>query len=560
MAEAIRMPRMSDTMTEGVIVEWHKKVGDKIKSGDLLAEVETDKATMELESYNEGTLLYIGVEKGKSIAVEGILAIVGKEGEDYKSILEGEGKTKNSKESKKDKVNKNIEALPEKDENKIKQSDNKPVSVELPKDAKAIRMPLLSDTMTEGKIIQWNKKVGDKVKSDDVIAEVETDKATMEVVGYEEGTLLYIGVEAGQAAKVNSIIAIVGKEGTDVSAYVEAEKNKINKVADIKPELEKQQEASTGSTFENNAGMLENTESSSEGGRLKASPLAKKLAADKGIDISKIQGSGDGGRIIKKDVDSYQPAVAPPKEESKKPGTAPQPVQAFEQTGRESFVDIPNTQMRKTIARRLGESKFTAPHFYLTMEINMDNAITSRAALNEVSPVKISFNDMVIKACAMALRQHPAVNSSWMGDFIRQNKHVHIGSAVAMPEGLIVPVIRFADQKSLSQIASDAKGLYDKARSKKLQPEEFTGNTFTISNLGMMDIEDFTAIINPPDSAILAVGRIKEIVVKKEDGFGVANIMKVTLSCDHRSVDGAVGAAFLQTFKKFMENPVTMLV
>ena len=560
MAEAIRMPRMSDTMTEGVIVEWHKKVGDKIKSGDLLAEVETDKATMELESYNDGTLLYIGVEKGKSIAVEGILAIVGKEGEDYKSILEGEGKTKSTKENKKDKVNKNAEVLPEKDENKIKQSDNKPVSVELSNDAKAIRMPLLSDTMTEGKIIQWNKKVGDKVKSDDVIAEVETDKATMEVVGYEEGTLLYIGVEAGQAAKVNSIIAIVGKEGTDVRAYVEAEKNKSNNLADTKPEVEKQQEASTGSVFENNAGMEENAESSSEGGRLKASPLAKKLAADKGIDISKIQGSGDGGRIIKKDVDSYRPAVAQSKEEGKKPALAPQPVQPFEQTGRESFVDIPNTQMRKTIARRLGESKFTAPHFYLTMEINMDNAITSRAALNEVSPVKISFNDLVIKACAMALRQHPAVNSSWMGDFIRQNKHIHIGSAVAMPEGLIVPVIRFADQKSLSQIASDAKGLYDKARNKKLQPEEFTGNTFTISNLGMMDIEDFTAIINPPDSAILAVGRIKEIVVKKEDGFGVAIVMKVTLSCDHRSVDGAVGASFLQTVKKFLENPVTMLV
>ena len=293
---------------------------------------------------------------------------------------------------------------------------------------------------------------------------------------------------------------------------------------------------------------------------MKASPLAKKLAADKGIDISKVPGSGDGGRIVKKDVDSYKPAEAQPKEEGKKSVPAPKPVQPFEQTGKESYEDIPNTQMRKTIARRLGESKFTAPHFYLTMEINMDNAITSRTAINEVSPVKVSFNDMVIKACAMALRQHPAVNSSWMGDFIRQNKHIHIGSAVAMPEGLIVPVIRFADQKSLSQIAADAKGLYDKARNKKLQPEEFSGNTFTISNLGMMDIEDFTAIINPPDSAILAVGRIKEIVVKKEAGFGVANVMKVTLSCDHRSVDGAVGAAFLQTVKSFLENPVTMLV
>ncbi|HWH62523.1 MAG TPA: dihydrolipoamide acetyltransferase family protein, partial [Ginsengibacter sp.] len=361
-------------------------------------------------------------------------------------------------------------------------------------------------------------------------------------------------------AKVNDIIAIVGKEGTDVSAYVNAEKNKSADTPASKPEAQEQQGEISGSASEKNEAQDETPESSSEGGRVKASPLAKKLAADKGIDISKIQGTGDGGRIVKKDVDAYKPAPMPAKEEDKKAAPAAKPVQPFEQTGKESYEDIPNTQMRKTIARRLGESMFNAPHFYLTMEINMDNAMSSRVAINEISPVKISFNDMVIKACAMALRQHPAVNSSWMGDFIRQNKHIHIGSAVAMPDGLIVPVIRFADQKSLSQIASDAKGLYDKARNKKLQPDEFSGNTFTISNLGMMDIEDFTAIINPPDSAILAVGRIKEVVIKKGDGFGVTNVMKVTLSCDHRSVDGAVGAAFLQTFKKFMENPVTMLV
>jgi len=569
MAEAIRMPRMSDTMTEGVIVDWHKKVGDKIKPGDLLADVETDKATMELESYNEGTLLYIGVEKGKAVPVEGILAIVGKEGEDYKSILEEE-KNKGGQEDKKEKVEKDTEVLPKKNENEEKaiaekqekQTENIPADlpqqVELPEGAKVIRMPLMSDTMTEGKIIQWNKKVGDKVKADDSLAEVETDKATMDVVGYEEGTLLYIGVEAGKAAKINEIIAIVGKEGTDVSAFVEAEKNAKNQPAktEIKPEEEKEEPGVSSQVAGQNH---EVAKSSVEGGRIKASPLAKKLAADKGIDISQIPGSGDGGRIIKKDVDSYVPAAAAPKEEGKKAPEA-RPVQAFAPIGQESYEDVPNTQMRKTIARRLGESKFQAPHFYLTMEINMDNSISSRKVINEVSPVKISFNDMVIKACAMALRQHPAVNSSWMGDFIRQNKHVHIGSAVAMPEGLIVPVIRFADQKSLSQIASDAKGLYDKARNKKLQPEEFTGNTFTISNLGMMDIEEFTAIINPPDSAILAVGAIKEKVVKKGEGFGVANVMKVTMSCDHRSVDGAVGAAFLQTVKGFLENPVTMLV
>ncbi len=552
------MPRMSDTMTEGVIVEWHKKVGDKIKPGDLLAEVETDKATMELESYNEGTLLYIGVEKGKSVAVEGVLAVVGKEGEDYKSVLEENGKDK----GKEDKEDRKKEKKESSGSENTKSKKEKGGSAELPEGAKVIRMPLLSDTMTEGKIVQWNKKVGDKVKSDDVLAEVETDKATMEVVGYEEGTLLHIGIEAGDAAKVNQVIAIVGKEGTDVSGFVEAEKNSAG---DDTKEEEREKPASSPAaeskpadkSGSNGVDTAASGMSVTESGRLKASPLAKRLAKEKGIDISQVQGSGDGGRIVKKDVDEYVPAA--PKAADKKQDKVAD-VLPFEQIGKESYEDIANTQMRKTIARRLGESKYQAPHFYLTMEINMDNAISSRQSINEISPVKVSFNDMVIKACAMALRQHPAVNSSWMGDFIRQNKHIHIGSAVAMPEGLIVPVIRFADQKSLSQIAADAKGLYDKARNRKLQPEEFSGNTFTISNLGMMDIEEFTAIINPPDSAILAVGRIKEIVVKKEEGFAVTNVMKVTLSCDHRSVDGAVGAAFLQTVKKFVENPVTMLV
>ncbi len=576
MAEVIRMPRMSDTMTEGVIVEWHKKVGDKIKPGDLLADVETDKATMELESYNEGTLLYIGVEKGKSVPVEGILAIVGKPGEDYKPLLDEENE-KSKTDNKNDSASqKNAEELPRKNENEEaaiaagqeKQSDDKPADIgfkkgdsaeaKLPEGAKVIRMPLMSDTMTEGKIIQWNKKVGDKVKADDSLAEVETDKATMDVVGYEEGTLLYIGVEAGKAAKINEIIAIVGNPGTDVSAFVEAEKNAANtpiKTEDKALEKNDEPQAVLQPEAQNNQTAQSSTD---EGGRIKASPLAKRLAAEKGIDISQVSGSGDGGRIIKKDVDSFVPAAAP-KEEGKKAAEA-KPVQAFTQIGQEGHEDIPNSQMRKTIARRLGESKFQAPHFYLTMEINMDNSIKSRKAINEVSPIKVSFNDLVIKACAMALRQHPAVNSSWMGDFIRRNNHIHIGSAVAVPDGLIVPVIRFADQKSLSQIAADTNQLYEKVRNKKIQPEEFTGNTFTVSNLGMMDIDQFTAIINPPDSAILAIGAITEKVVKKGDGFAVTNVMKVTMSCDHRSIDGAVGAAFLQTLKKFLENPVTMLV
>jgi pyruvate dehydrogenase E2 component (dihydrolipoamide acetyltransferase) len=537
MAEVIRMPLLSDTMTEGKIIAWNKKVGDKVKSDDTLAEVETDKATMEVVGYADGVLLHIGVPAGEAAKINQIIAIVGKAGEDFSKLLDAP-----------------VAAQPAQAVTTTPAITAAGSNVELPAGAKVIRMPLLSDTMTEGKIVAWNKKVGDLVKSDDVLADVETDKATMEVVGYEEGTLLYTGVEAGKAAKINEIIAIVGKPGTDVSAYVAAEKSGANAAPAAVASTTQAAESTVAATPTIQTATATN-------GRVKASPLAKRLAAEKGIDISQIAGSGDGGRVTKKDVDGFVPSVAPTTSAatstvSKVAAMAP----AFVANGVESHTDIPVTTMRKVIARRLGESKFSAPHFYLTMEINMDNAMAARASMNEVSPVKISFNDMIIKAAAMALRKHPDVNSSWLGDVIRMNHHIHIGSAVAMPEGLIVPVIRFADQKSLSQIAADAKELYGKAKDKKLQPAEFSGNTFTISNLGMMDIEEFTAIINPPDSAILAVGTISEKVVRKGDGFGVINVMKLTLSCDHRSVDGAVGASFLQTLKKFLENPVTMLV
>jgi pyruvate dehydrogenase E2 component (dihydrolipoamide acetyltransferase) len=541
MAEVIRMPLLSDTMTEGKIIVWNKNVGDTVKADDVLAEVETDKATMEVNGYVDGTLLYIGVPAGEAAKVNQIIAIVGKAGEDYKSLLDSAP---------------SADAAPVSPEQPAEEAPKASMSkVELPAGAKEIRMPLLSDTMTEGKIVAWNKSLGDFVKSDDVLAEVETDKATMEVVGYEEGTLLYVGVEAGKAAKINEIIAIVGKAGTDVSAYVAAEKSGANSSASTSAPDAPSLQAATPRQ-EHVAEVADNN------GRIIASPLAKKLAADKGIDLKKVSGTGDGGRITKRDIDEYTPSS------TQAPATQAEPAEkkaapvapAFIANGQEGHTDVQLTQMRKVIARRLGESMFSAPHFYLNMEINMDNAMAARTAMNEISPVKISFNDMLIKASAAALRQHPDVNSSWMGDFIRQNHHIHIGSAVAMPEGLIVPVIRFADQKSLSQIAADAKQLYAKAKDKKLQPAEFSGNTFTISNLGMMDIEDFTAIINPPDSAILAVGRIKEVVVRKGTGFDVTNVMKVTLSCDHRSIDGAVGAAFLQTLKKYMENPVTLLV
>ncbi len=565
MAEVIRMPLLSDTMTEGKIVAWNKQVGDKVKADDVLADVETDKATMEVNGYVDGILLYIGVPAGEAAKINQIIAIVGKAGEEYMHLLDAEQIAVGNVQVVVG--NEQIEKKASKDEPVVGGQSSVLAPVSLPAGAKEIRMPLLSDTMTEGKIVIWNKKVGDHVKADESLADVETDKATMEVVGYEEGTLLYIGVEAGSAAKINQIIAIVGKAGTDVSAYVAYESQSSNSKALGEGTTENKQlttnasdaaTASEPSTF--------NLQTSNHSGRIKASPLAKKIAADKGLDLSKVAGTGDGGRITKKDIDGY-------KELTKDDGlqttnifsgadlvsAKPTPQAAFTTQQGESYTDIPLTQMRKVIARRLGESMFTAPHFYLTMELNMDNAMAARSAINEVSPVKVSFNDMIIKACAAALRLHPDVNSSWMGDFIRKNNHIHIGSALALPEGLIVPVIRFADQKSLSQIAADAKELYGKAKDKKLQPAEFSGNTFTISNLGMMDIEEFTAIINPPDSCILAVGKIKEIVVSKNGQFVVANIMKVTLSCDHRSVDGAVGAAFLQTLKKFVENPVTML-
>ena len=440
--------------------------------------------------------------------------------------------------------------------------------------AEAVRMPLLSDTMKEGVIAEWHKKVGDTVKSDDVIAEVETDKATMEVMPYVDGTLLYIGVEKGKGVPVNGIMAIIGKPGEDFQAILDAEKGGAKPAAEAAPApaaatppqpAQNPPPAATAQPQQPQAApqpavapaqpQPEAQVAPSSDERIKASPLAKKLAEDKGVDINTVKGSGDNGRIIKRDVDSYTPsAAATPAAAKAAPAIQYQPV------GTEGHTDTPLSQMRKIIAQKLAGSLFSAPHFYLTMSITMDKAIDARKAINDMSPVKVSFNDIVIKACAMALRRHPEVNSSWMGDFIRQNHHIHIGTAVSVDEGLIVPVIKFADQKSLSQIADDAKTLIEKARTKKITPPEFTGNTFTISNLGMMDIDEFTAIINPPDSCILAVGKIAPTPVVENNAVVVRQIMKITLSCDHRVVDGAVGSRFLQTLKAHLENPVTMLV
>ncbi|MCF8451308.1 MAG: pyruvate dehydrogenase complex dihydrolipoamide acetyltransferase [Taibaiella sp.] len=431
--------------------------------------------------------------------------------------------------------------------------------------AEVIRMPLLSDTMKEGVIAEWHKKVGDTIKADDIIADVETDKATMEVMPYVDGTLLYIGVEKGKGVPINGIMAIIGKPGENFQALLDAEGGGAAPIAAAAPAETEKADTTVPAAVATDAAPAPEVQASAEGSddRIKASPLAKKLAEEKGVNIGAVKGSGDNGRIIKRDIDSFTPATAattatPPVTAAATKTAAPTPAPVY--TGSEGHTDTPLSQMRRIIAQRLAESKFSAPHFYLRMTITMDNAMEARKAINLVSPEKVSFNDLIIKACAMALRKHPAVNSSWMGDFIRQNHHIHIGTAVAVDEGLIVPVVKFADQKSLSEIAVEAGTLIDKARTKKIQPQEFTGNTFTISNLGMMDIDEFTAIINPPDSCILAVGKIAPTPVVENGQVVVRHLLKLTLSCDHRVVDGAVGSRFLQTLKTYLENPVTMLV
>jgi pyruvate dehydrogenase E2 component (dihydrolipoamide acetyltransferase) len=540
MAEVIRMPKMSDTMTEGVIAAWHKKVGDKVKSGDVLAEVETDKATMELESYNDGTLLFIGPKAKDSVPVDGVIAVIGKEGENIESLLKdfngakGPVSSNGSGNTKEESKPAQTKEAPAEANNSVDTSNIK---------AEVIRMPKMSDTMTEGTIVAWHKKVGDQVKSGDVLAEVATDKATMELESYNDGTLLYVGVKDGEAVAVDGILAIIGEKGTDFQPLL---KNTSAKPSAVAKQEEVKQIASTNTETKTHT-------ASSVDGRIKASPLAKKLAKEKGVDIKQVHGSGESGRIVKKDIESFKPGT--------QQGVAKtESVFLPSVVGQESFEEVAVSQMRKVIAKRLGESLFTAPHFYLTMEINMDKAVEARNSMNEVSPVKISFNDMVIKAVAASLRKNPKVNSSWLGDKIRYNHHIHIGVAVAVEEGLLVPVLRFADNKSLSQIGTEVKELGVKAKNKKLQPNDMTGNTFTISNLGMFGIEDFTAIINSPDACILAVGGIKQTPIVKNGQIVVGNIMKVTLSCDHRVVDGAVGSAFLQTLKGLLEDPVRILI
>ncbi|PKD16463.1 pyruvate dehydrogenase [Salegentibacter salinarum] len=548
MAEVINMPRLSDTMEEGVVAKWLKQKGDKVEEGDILAEIETDKATMEFESFYEGTLLHIGIEEGETAPVDTLLAIIGEEGEDISDLLKGDGDSK--KDEKKDKSDSNDEDEGEDEAESDGDSDDGGI----PEGVEIITMPRLSDTMEEGTVASWLKKEGDKVEEGDILAEIETDKATMEFESFYEGTLLKIGLEEGETAKVDSLLAIIGPEGTDVSnVSVDGKSKKKSSEKSDKKKEDKSEEKE-----ENKSSEKKTSDSTKDGGRIFASPLAKKMAEDKGIDLSDVQGSGGNGRIVKKDIEDYKPSEKPAEAKESKGDAAAAP-QPYVPAGEESFEEIKNSQMRKTIAKRLGESKFNAPHYYLTIEVDMANAMASRKQINEMPDVKVSFNDMVIKASAMALRKHPQVNSQWTGESMKIAKHIHMGVAVAVEEGLVVPVLKFADQMSMTQIGNNVKDVAGKARNKKLQPNEMEGSTFTVSNLGMFGIVEFTSIINQPNSAILSVGTIVEKPVVKNGQIVVGNTMKLTLACDHRTVDGATGAAFLKTLKTYMENPVTML-
>ncbi len=538
MAKIITMPRLSDTMTEGVVAKWLKKVGDSIKEGDILAEIETDKATMEFESFNSGTLLHIGIHEGETAPIDSLLAIIGAAGEDISGMISGAGTDAKDENT--------IAPLAE---TKPTTDNRQPTTAALPKGVVVVTMPRLSDTMTEGTVATWLKKIGDTVAEGDILAEIETDKATMEFESFQSGTLLYIGIQAGESALIDSVLAIIGPAGTDISGIAE-NYAKGGAAPAATPVVEAQTTTAPAAV----------ASVSSDASRIFASPLAKKIAAEKGIQLSQVKGSGENGRITKTDIENYSPSATSASTSSDHMAESTSPaVKPFVPAGENYTEEIKNSQMRKIIAKRLSESIFTAPHFYLNIEVRMDEAMKSRAIINTVPDTKVSFNDMVIKACAMALKKHPKVNSQWREDSILINHHVNVGVAVAVEDGLVVPVLRYTDQLSLSQIGANVKDVAGRAKSKKLQPNEMEGSTFTVSNLGMFGITEFTSIINQPNSAILSVGAIVEKPVVSNGQIVVGNTMKLTLACDHRTIDGATGAQFLQTLKTFMENPVTML-
>ena len=543
MATIITMPRLSDTMTEGTVATWLKKVGDKVSEGDMLAEIETDKATMEFESFNEGTLLYIGIKEGETAAIDSLLAIIGKEGEDISALI-----SPPTPEGGATKVEEKITPV-----ESIPSTSPSGAGGQLPAGVVVVTMPRLSDTMTEGTVATWLKKVGDKVSEGDMLAEIETDKATMEFESFNEGVLLYIGIEEGQSAPIDSLLAIIGPAGTDVSGIVAGGFTAGESVTETKEEVKTAPIAQSTAIAQ---------EVPADGNRVLASPLAKKIASDKGIQLTQVKGSGENGRITKSDVENFNPQVtaapvsvtaAPAKSEVV---STPKP---YIPAGQIATEEIKNSTMRKIIAKRLAESLFTAPHYNLVIEVTMDEAMKSRAIINSVPDTKVSFNDMVIKASALALKKHPKINSQWTPEAMIINYHVNIGVAVAVEDGLVVPVLPFTDGMSLSQIGTSVRDLAGRAKNKKLLPTEMEGSTFTISNLGMFGITEFNSIINQPNSAILSVGAIVEKPVVKNGQIVVGNTMMLSLACDHRTIDGATGAQFLQTLKQYIENPVTML-
>ena len=547
MAIKVTMPRLSDTMTEGTVATWLKKVGDKISEGDILAEIETDKATMEFESFNEGTLLHIGIQAGETAPVDSLLAIIGKEGEDISALLAG-GDAPAAEAPKAD-----TPAA----EAKTETAAPAKAATELPKGVIVVTMPRLSDTMTEGTVATWLKKVGDTIAEGDILAEIETDKATMEFESFNAGTLLYIGIQEGNTAPVDSLLAIIGPAGTDISGIAD-NYTAGGATTTSAPAAEETKAAPAAEK------ATETVADNSNGGRILASPLAKKIASDKGIQLSQVKGSGENGRIVKSDIENFTPAAQAPaatsapaaKQEASAPAAAPK---VFVPAGEVYTEEIKNSQMRKIIAKRLAESLFTAPHYNLVIEVSMDEAMGARATINTVPDTKVSFNDMVIKACALALKKHPKINSQWKEDAIIINHHVNIGVAVAVEDGLVVPVLKFTDAMSLSQIGASVRDLAGRAKNKKLGPQEMEGSTFTVSNLGMFGITEFNSIINQPNSAILSVGAIVEKPVVKNGQIVVGNTMMLSLACDHRTIDGATGAQFLQTLKQYIESPVTML-
>ncbi|MGB0443777.1 MAG: 2-oxo acid dehydrogenase subunit E2 [Flavobacteriaceae bacterium] len=536
MATIINMPRLSDTMEEGTVASWLKQVGDTVEEGDILAEIETDKATMEFESFHEGTLLHIGVQAGETAPVDVLLAIIGEEGEDISALLSGEAAEAEAPTE----AAVGIEA-------EAKASEAAPAAI--PEGVEIINMPRLSDTMEEGTVASWLKQVGDTVEEGDILAEIETDKATMEFESFFSGVLLHIGTAVGETAPVDTLLAIIGPAGTDVSAILAAPP--ATSVTPLKaPEAIPAPTPTPAATPAAVATpVVEQASATPNTGRIMASPLAKKIAKEKGIDLRLVSGTGESGRIVKRDVEQYTPAAT----------TSAQPA-VFVPAGQEKQEEVPNSQMRKTIAKRLGASKFSAPHYYLSVEFDMDAAIAFRKQYNSIPDTKISFNDIVVKAVALSLKEHPQVNSQWFDDKMVLNHHVHVGVAVAVEDGLVVPVLRFANEMNLPQIGAQVKDFAGRARSKKLTPQEMDGSTFTVSNLGMFGITEFTSIINQPNSAILSVGAIVQKPVLKEGEIVVGNTMKLTLACDHRTVDGATGAQFLQTLKEYIENPIRLVV